>query len=224
MFIAKIPFLVRHFPSNLVWNFSRNEKNIYLTFDDGPTPGITNQVLDFLHEYKAKASFFCLGKNVVKNPGLFKEIIAQGHTVGNHTNNHLNGWKTKNKLYYDDIAEANETLQSYLFRPPYGRLRTDQIFQLKKDYKIIMWEVLSRDYSYKITPQECFVNVITNSQPGSIIVFHDSVKASKNLLYALPKVLEYYSQLGYSFNRIEPSLFKTLPANGRPAKTITSSI
>lgn len=202
MLLSKTPVIVSSFPSSLIWKLSRKEKKLYLTFDDGPTTEITNSILEILKKYGARATFFCLGKNILQNPELYNQILRQGHTTGNHTYSHLNGWKTKNSNYYKDIEQAATIISSNLFRPPYGKLRTSQILHLKSNFKIIMWEILSGDYSSKISPEKCADNVISNAQAGSIIVFHDSVKAGKNVLFALPRVLEYFSNLGYTFDAI----------------------
>lgn len=203
MILSKTPSIVSSFPSSLVWKLSRKEKKLFLTFDDGPTPEVTNSVLEILKKYEAKATFFCLGKNILQHPVLYNQIISEGHTTGNHTHTHLNGWKTKNAKYFEDIDMAANIIRSNLFRPPYGKLRTSQILRLKNNFKIIMWEILSGDYSNKISPEKCADNVISNAKAGSIIVFHDSVKAKKNVLFALPLVLEHFSRLGYTFDSIK---------------------
>ncbi len=183
----------------LIWNIPDKEKNLYLTFDDGPTPEVTPWVLSVLKEFDAKATFFCLGKNVEKYPDIFNNILAQGHSVGNHSYTHLNGWKTKNSIYYQDIEKAQKLIKTDLFRPPYGRIKPSQIKTLKKKYKLIMWDVLSKDYHSKISNEKCLNNVISCSKNGSIIVFHDFIKAKKNLFYVLPKVLEHFHKQGFCF-------------------------
>lgn len=203
MLFSRTPAIISAFPSHLIWKFARNEKKLYLTFDDGPTPDITVKILDILSSYHAKATFFCLGKNVELFPDLYTQIIQAGHSTGNHTQNHLNGWKTRNSRYFDDINNAAENINSKLFRPPYGKIRGSQIFHLKKDYKIIMWEILSGDYSNQIAPEKCTHNVITKALPGSIVVFHDSLKAKNNMLYSLPRVLNHFSKNGYCFEAIQ---------------------
>ena len=192
---------MRLFPE-LIWHFSSREKeqedNIYLTFDDGPTPEVTPWVLSCLKEYNARGTFFCLGRNVEKYPELYKQILDEGHAVGNHTYSHLRGSRISNSEYFEDIKLASHTIDSQLFRPPYGRFRKTQINKIRKDYSIVMWDVLSQDYDPNIPPQKCLDNVNANIRPGSIVVFHDSMKARKNLYYALPQVLEKYSK-NYQF-------------------------
>jgi peptidoglycan/xylan/chitin deacetylase (PgdA/CDA1 family) len=196
MLFAKTPVLLMKLFPELIWHFSRRDeqnKHIYLTFDDGPTPEVTPWVLEQLHKYKAKATFFCLGRNVDRYPEIFQQILDEGHIVGNHTYSHLKGWRTKNSEYLKDIDLAGETIKSRLYRPPYGRFKKSQIREIRKDYHIVMWDVLSQDYDSGITPQKCLDNVLRNVRSGSIVVFHDSVKAKKNLYYALPALLKKFS-------------------------------
>lgn len=205
MLLASVPAVVtKAFPS-LVWKISRQEKIIYLTFDDGPIPETTKWILATLKKHKAKATFFCVGDNVQKYPNLYNEILFDGHTVGNHTFNHLNGWKTDTEEYITNIEKAKQHISSRLFRPPHGLIKTSQVQKLKKDFKIVMWDVLSMDYDQKITPEQCLNNVTENAKPGSIVVFHDSIKSRKNLEYALPETLEYFSAQGYSFESLNLS-------------------
>ena len=189
-------------------------KTLYLTFDDGPIPEVTNWTLNTLSHYNAKATFFCIGKNIEKHPDVFKNIINEGHKIGNHTYNHLKGWRTSTKNYLANIKEAQKVIDlqqnktnsesQMLFRPPYGQIRPKQGKELKElGYKVIMWNVLSFDWDKEVTKELCLENVISNSQDGSVIVFHDSVKAEKNMRYALPKVLEHFSKKGYTFKSIE---------------------
>lgn len=202
MFLVKTPVaLKKPFPS-LVWDKPNDKNAIYLTFDDGPTPEVTTWVLATLKQYNAKATFFVVGDNVKKHPQIYQQLIAEGHAIGNHTYNHLNGWKTKSSDYLQNIEKCAELVDSNLFRPPYGRIKNTQIRKLKQHYKIIMWDVLSGDFDFKTSPEQCTDNVIENVKPGSIIVFHDSVKAEKNLKYALPKALEYLKKQGFVFEVI----------------------
>lgn len=181
------------------------QKELYLTFDDGPHETATPFVLDRLKEFNAKATFFCLGKNVQSYPAIYERILDEGHRVGNHTFNHLNGWKTKNNLYVKDIDAASKYIDSKLFRPPYGRISpfVSRLLRTQLQYKIIMWHVLSGDFDKTLSPQKCAEHVLLNAQPGSIIVFHDSTKAQEKMFFALPKTLEYFSNAGYKFNSIE---------------------
>lgn len=192
---------------DLTWHFAGKDKELFLTFDDGPTPEITPWVLDILKENDAKATFFCIGRNVKKYPDLYNRILQEGHSVGNHSYNHPKGWLVRNKKYYDDIDKAAELIDSNLFRPPYGKIGPFQIPKLREDFKIIMWDVLSRDYDPKVSRERCFLNVTDYAESGSIIVFHDIKKAEKNLKYALPEVLKEYSEQGYTFNSIEYNKF-----------------
>ncbi|MBI9040121.1 polysaccharide deacetylase family protein [Lutibacter sp.] len=204
-YFVKTPYLLKLIFNNWVWSFSKKEKVIYLTFDDGPTPEITEWTLQELKKYQAKATFFCIGKNVVANPEIFKKIIDDGHSIGNHTHNHLNGRKTSFNLYIDNILKAETTIKpaTKLFRPPYGKLTLAQSFKLRKlGYKIIMWDVLSADFDNSITNKKCLENVIKNTENGSVLIFHDSVKATKKLQYVLPLILDYYTAKNYRFEKI----------------------
>lgn len=186
----------------LVWHISTRDKTLFLTFDDGPTPGITPWILAQLEKYNAKATFFCLGKNVEKYPELFQLIVDNGHAAGNHSYSHRNGWKTENADYYQDIKKSEQVFTTTLFRPPYGKLTPLQIKYLKKKYTIVMWDILSRDYSRKFSGEQCTELVISRATPGSVIVFHDSVKAKKNMVYTLPNVLEHFTGNGFTFSAI----------------------
>lgn len=201
MFFAKTPLLLKKYYANLTWSIPVNDKRLFLTFDDGPTPEITNWVLDTLQEYNAKATFFCLGANIEKHPQIYQRIKTQ-HAIGNHSYSHLNGWKTKNETYFKDIEKCHQLTNALLFRPPYGRIKKSQIAYLQKKYKIIMWEVLSGDFDETISKEKCLKNVLTHTKNGSIIVFHDSIKAARNLKYALPKFLEHFSKKGFLFEII----------------------
>ncbi len=189
------------FPS-LTFRVPTKEKTLYLTFDDGPVPEVTPWVLKTLDEFNASASFFCIGDNIKKHPGLMALLKNSKHSIGNHSMHHLNGWQTQNKKYYSDISECKQFVNSELFRPPYGKIKLSQVWHLKKEFRIIMWDVLSRDYDVSLTGEECFENVKKNTRNGSIIVFHDSLKAEKRLRFALPATLKYFSELGYSFAAI----------------------
>ncbi|NNE32592.1 MAG: polysaccharide deacetylase family protein [Winogradskyella sp.] len=200
---AKTPGFVKSLFPNLVWSVNTGKKELYLTFDDGPIPEITEWVLQQLKNYNAKATFFCIGRNIEKHQQIFKSIVNNGHSVGNHTYNHLKGWKTATDLYIEDTIKTQKLLYpdiKMLFRPPYGKFKVSQSKQLQKlGYKIILWDVLSYDWDSSVSKKMCYNNVVDAAKPGSIIVFHDSIKANKNLTYTLPKILEYYSKRGYSF-------------------------
>lgn len=203
MNIAKTPFFIPKIFYNLVWSIpSENEKNIYLTFDDGPIPDVTEWIIDLLAKYDAKATFFCVGCNVEKNQDIFNSIRDNGHAVGNHSYNHINGWQTDTNRYLENIEKANSLIESKLFRPPYGKITPAQKQALLKNYKIIMWDVLSRDFDNQLPCKQCVQNVISNSRSGSVVVFHDSLKAEKNMTYSLPHVLDYFNLQGYSFKAI----------------------
>jgi len=205
------------FPS-LLWNFNIKEKCVYLTFDDGPVPGITPWVLEKLREYDAKATFFCIGDNVSKHPEIFKMILDDGHVKGNHSHNHLNGWKTDCKSYVSNVLKAEMAINEFaaprrehskslmakkLFRPPYGRITPSQIREIEaRNYKIVMWDVISEDYNIKNPAHNSIKNIIRYSKPGSIIVFHDSEKAFPNLQFILPEILKYFADKGFEFRSL----------------------
>jgi len=205
LWIKTNPIIKRIF-SNYVWSIPNNEKKVFLTFDDGPTPEITKWVLEQLKAYDCKATFFCIGNNIEKHPELFNQLITEGHAIGNHTFNHVKGWNTPTKTYIKEVEKCEElmkatsikTLPSKLFRPPYGKIKPLQSIKLRKlGYKIIMWDVLSADYKKEISREKCLENVLKNVESGSIIVFHDSIKAFANLEYVLPKTLQFLSKNGY---------------------------
>ncbi|MEO5889287.1 MAG: polysaccharide deacetylase family protein [Ferruginibacter sp.] len=205
LYFVKTPGWLKKLYGGCTWQMPQDEKIIYLTFDDGPHPDATPFVLDTLKRHQAKATFFCIGKNVLEQPALYKRIILDGHAVGNHTFNHLNGWKTENDIYMHNIAEAKKYIDSNLFRPPYGRISKFQLKLLAADnyrLKAIMWSVLSGDFDIKLSKEKCLKNVLDNSNSGSIIVFHDSKKAYEKLVFTLPKVLEYFTERGYRFEKI----------------------
>jgi len=198
----KPPKIISHTFKDILWKIKSNEKVLYLTFDDGPIPENTEWILSELEKYKAKATFFCVGENVNKYPEIFKKILENGHSVGNHTYNHLNNWKIGFHSYMENIRKANNLIKSNLFRPPYGKLGFYSMRAIKKDYQIVLWDVLSRDFDSQISSEMCLYNVIDNASQGSIIVFHDNYKATRNLQYVLPYVLDFYTQKGYRFEPI----------------------
>ena len=178
------------------------DPKVYLTFDDGPIPDITEWVLETLASFNVPATFFCVGENVEKYPEIYKRILDAGHSVGNHTYNHLNGWKTDNTKYLDNIAKAATIIDSKLFRPPYGKIRPSITNKVLLSYKIVMWDVLSRDYDNDISEEKCLTTVTKKVNKGSIIVFHDSIKAETNLRYALPKTIEFLLANGYELGKL----------------------
>jgi peptidoglycan/xylan/chitin deacetylase (PgdA/CDA1 family) len=203
-YFIKTPWLLKKIYSSYVWNINTKEKLLFLSFDDGPDPVSTPFVLKQLKQYNALASFFCIGKNVETYPELYKQILDEGHTTGNHTYHHLNGWKTGNKKYLDDVAEAARYIHTSLFRPPYGRIKSFQAKNIPaaiKDplAKIIMWDVLSGDFDQSITKEQCLKNVVLNANKGSIIVFHDSAKAFPVVEFCLPRTLDFFSAKGFRF-------------------------
>lgn len=197
----QIPKLIQKSTRRLNWRYE-DTKDVFLTFDDGPTPDITEKVLNILKSFGAKGTFFCIGRNVERHPEIYAQLINEGMGVGNHTYSHLNGWKTRKQAYLDDINLATDLIKSKLFRPPYGKIRNVQARQVAEEFKIMMWDVLSKDYAYKTTPKQCFENVKQYAKAGSIIVFHDSVKAFPKLEYALPKSIEFLLEKGYNLNAI----------------------
>jgi len=214
VFPAKTPDFVKTLFPQLIWHIPTTEKVLYLTFDDGPTPDITEWVLSCLDSYQAKATFFCIGNNIDQNPDIFRRILESGHTVANHTYNHLKGWKTDTNEYIRDVELTQSLLQRHsntqLFRPPYGKFKISQAKQLLSlGYKIVLWDVLSYDWDRRISPEKCLGNVISKASEGSIIVMHDSVKAFENLSFALPRLLDHFSKDGYSFKALDVLLDDT---------------
>lgn len=203
MYLVHTPQYVQALFPGLTWKMPGDKKEMYLTFDDGPIPEVTPWVLETLDFYNAKATFFCVGDNVRKYPDIYQRVISSGHAVGNHTLNHLSGWSTENIPYFHNIRHCARVVNSGLFRPPYGKLRPSQVQFLQRHYKIIMWDVLSGDFDRDISPDDCFQNVAQNAGQGSIIVFHDSLKAEINLKHALPLVLEFFNKQGYTFSALK---------------------
>ncbi|MFV8341793.1 polysaccharide deacetylase family protein [Flavobacterium sp. XS2P39] len=196
--------IIKQIFSNFIWDIPNTENKVYLTFDDGPIPEITEWVLEELRKHNSKATFFCIGDNINKHPELFKKVISEGHAIGNHTYKHLNGWKTATQDYLVNTELCQEMIYKHsevsnlkpkLFRPPYGKIKTSQSKQIRKlGYQIIMWDVLSADFDQNLSKEACLENVLSNVKSGSIIVFHDSIKAFKNLEYALPRTLAYLNE------------------------------
>lgn len=199
------PWWLRMFYSACIWKMPKNEKSIYLTFDDGPHPEITPYVLNELKKYNAKATFFCIGENVARYPNIYQQIIDAGHSVGNHTYKHLNGWKMNTKLYLNDIKEASKLINSNLFRPPFGRIKKEQIKALKIDSsktKIIMWSFLAGDWDKNISPEKCYARIKNKISDGDIIVLHDSEKAKDRMYYCLVNILKDFSEKNFHFEAI----------------------
>lgn len=203
MLIERPPKLYRWLFPGAFWRKPvKGEKAIYLTFDDGPIPDITPWVLDLLDKYNIKATFFCVGDNVHKYPDIYQMVLDRGHRVGNHTFNHVQGIRKFSKRYLENTRMASEYIDSDLFRPPHGHMRIPQFFRLRRYYKIIMWDVVTRDYSKLMTPTDVFNNVKKYARDGSIIVFHDSLKAEKNMKEALPQSIEWLLEQGYTFKSL----------------------
>lgn len=198
----KPPKFLRKLMPDLIWDINDAE-NVYITFDDGPTPGVTEWILATLDKYDAKATFFCLGKNVEAYPDLYKRIIDAGHKTGNHTYSHQRGWGMSAERYVEDVDFAGDLIRSDLFRPPYARITPAQTRALAARYHLVMWDIISRDYNRKLSPKACLRNVIPYIEGGSIVVFHDSVKAFRNMRYALPRTLEHIRELGLKCAPIE---------------------
>lgn len=224
--VVKMPKFVQRFYPEQIWAFPHEKDSVYLTFDDGPIPEVTPWVLDELNKHNAKATFFCIGENIQKHPDIFRRIISEGHAVGNHTFNHLNGWKTKTSEYVANVEKVERQMEDAggrmtedsrllnseiinrqasivnhksLFRPPYGKITSKQAEILqKKGFHIVMWDILSYDYDATVSEEKCLQNVLKNLNPGSVVVFHDSLKAAKNLRYVLPKVLEFAREKNWS--------------------------
>ncbi len=199
MYFVRPPYALQKLYSKALWRVPVNEKIIYLTFDDGPIPEITTWILELLKQKKIHATFFCVGNNVNKYPELYTQILQNGHATGNHTYNHLNGWNTHTPSYIRNTLQCSELVRSTLFRPPYGRIKKNQLRILSTRFKIVMWDVLSGDFDKKISPEQCLANCKKYSREGSIIVFHDNIKAWKNLSYVLPAYIDYCLENGFKF-------------------------
>lgn len=203
MLIERPPLLYRLLFPEAIWRIKKNrQKVVFLTFDDGPIPEVTPWVLDTLDKYGVKATFFMVGDNVARHPELYEEVKRRGHSVGNHTMHHLQGMKVTSYRYMHDITEANDLIGSSLFRPPHGLIRWKQARAIKDHYNIVMYDLVTRDYSKKMTPEKVFANVRRYARNGSIIVFHDSLKAEKNMKTALPLAIEWLQARGYNFGRL----------------------
>lgn len=199
MFIEQPPLLYRMLFPETVWRIPMKHKAVFLTFDDGPIPEVTPWVLDLLDKYDIKATFFCVGDNVRKHPETFAEVVRRGHSVGNHTMHHLQGAKVTTKRYIADIMEAESYIHTPLFRPPHGLIRWKQAAAIKDNMRIIMYDLVTRDYNRKLSGEQVLGNVKRYVRNGSIVVFHDSLKSEQNLRYALPRAIEWLKENGYVF-------------------------
>lgn len=202
----RIPFFIPLLYPSLVWRMPAGNKDLYLTFDDGPIPGPTEFVLDELKKRNVTATFFCIGDNVRKHPHVFERLVNEGHAVGNHTFNHLSGWSTENSKYLSNIQQfekivAEKKKSSLLFRPPYGRIKRSQVKSLA-DFKIVMWDVLSFDFNKNLSPEKCLRKTVNVVRDGSIIVFHDSLKAERNMMYAFPRLVDHFLEKGFQFKKL----------------------
>ena len=202
MYLTKTPSFIQSLFPDYIWRVPTDERILHLTFDDGPIPDVTEWVLDKLKKFEAKATFFCVGENVQRHPKVYQRILSEGHSVGNHTHHHKNGWHTDKVQYLDNVAKCAEHVDSKLFRPPYGRLKPNQAKEIKKQYDIIMWDVLTGDFDPSLNPQDCYHAIIKETKPGSILVFHDSLKAAPVLKEVLPRVLKHYNEQGYIFEAL----------------------
>ena len=202
MYLVKTPQFIQNLFPNYTWRIPTSEKEVYFTFDDGPIPEVTPWVVEQLAQYNAKATFFCVGHNVEKHPDVFRQVKEAGHAIGNHTFNHLDAWKTDNIPYFHNTRHGARVTQSSLFRPPYGKLKPKQAQFLQRHYRIVMWDVLSADFDPNISKEQCLQNVLRNVKPGSIVVFHDSLKTEEKLRYVLPKALQILSEKGYRFEKL----------------------
>ena len=205
MYLVKTPKLLQALMPAYTWRIPTVEKVLHLTFDDGPIPEVTPWVLDTLAVYDAKATFFCVGENAQRHPDLLERLESEGHAVGNHTFNHLNGWETENIPYFHNIRHCARFVKSELFRPPYGRITPGQRNFLERHYQIVMWDILSGDFDPDITAEQCLTNVLDNAKRGSIVVMHDSLKAASKLRYILPKILEHFAARGFRFEALQPA-------------------
>lgn len=205
MYLTKSPWLLKKAYPKLTWHQPPGKPSIFLTFDDGPIPIVTPFVLKILKAYHAKATFFCIGDNVNKHPDVYEQVKNDGHAIGNHTYNHLNGWGTADNVYLENTLKNDNLLHTNLFRPPYGRIKRSQVRLLKKarpEMQFIMWDVLSGDFDINLDPEKCLQNVLKHTRPGSIIVFHDSLKAFPRLEYVLPRAMEVWKEKGYAFESL----------------------
>lgn len=208
MYLIKTPRVIQKLFPTFHWTVKAEteQPTVYFTFDDGPIPQVTPWVLEQLAAFNAKATFFCVGNNARRYPEVLQQVIDAGHSIGNHTMHHLDGWKSENVPYFHDVRHCALQVKSSLFRPPYGRLKPTQGQFLSRHYDVVMWDVLSGDFDPELNGEDCFQNVVRNATPGSIVVFHDSLKAEDRLREALPRLLQHYAELGYAFGALTPEL------------------
>lgn len=197
--LVRPPLLLRKIYPGALWRMKSREKKIYLTFDDGPVPGVTPAALSVLKQFNIKATFFCVGENVQKHPEVFQQVISEGHSIGNHTFHHVDGWNTSTRTYLREVQQCAEMFTSKLFRPPYGRMRPPQRKAIQRKYKIVLWDVLTYDFDKELNGEQCLQLALKNSREGSVVVFHDSEKAKERMLYALPKFIEKMKARGFEF-------------------------
>lgn len=203
MFIEQPPWFYRALFPGATWRIPSDERCVYLTFDDGPIPQVTPWVLNTLDQYGVKATFFMVGDNVRKHPDVFRMVVERGHAVGNHTFHHIQGIRYWTRNYLADVELAARLIPGNLFRPPHGHMRFPQLLRLRKTHRIVMWDVVTRDYSPHLSPQQVLENVKRYTRNGSILVFHDSLKAERNMRWAMPRAIEWLLQEGYRFKRME---------------------
>lgn len=197
--LVRPPLLLRQLYPGALWRMNAEEKKIYLTFDDGPVPGVTTAALSVLREHNVKAAFFCVGENVKKHPEIFSEIIREGHVIGNHTFHHSDGWKISSRAYLREVNQCAENVKSEFFRPPHGRMRRSQFYAVKRKFRVVMWDVLACDFMTSLTGEDVLKIAVENSRNGSIVVFHDSEKAKQRMLFALPKFIEEMKRRNFEF-------------------------
>ena len=214
MYLVHTPQIIQSLFPRFTWRMPSDEKVVHLTFDDGPIPEVTPWVLEQLDRYDAKATFFCVGHNVDKHPDVYEQVVEAGHLTGNHTYHHLDGWNTDNITYFHNIRKAARKVNSNLFRPPYGRILPSQAQFLKRHYQVVLWDVLSGDFDPALSPEDCLNNVLRHVRPGSIVVFHDSLKTMKTLQYVLPRVLAHLDAQGYRFE-VVPQTVEAEPVADR---------
>jgi peptidoglycan/xylan/chitin deacetylase (PgdA/CDA1 family) len=202
LYFVKTPNIIKPLYRDFIWNLPNDSLEVYLTFDDGPTPEITDQVFKILAEFDALATFFLVGENIENHPSYLDKYSQLGHSIGNHSYSHFNGWHTEKEKYLEDIARCGKIIPGKLFRPPYGKITRSQAKEVKTNYKLIMWDVLSGDFDSRVDGDQCTLNVTTNVESGSIIVFHDSLKASKTMLTSLPQILGNLSERGFKFKAL----------------------